>query len=333
MSNSRSFKRGLSHDAIEAFINYIPNQRWLHSLIEHKNKRSEKRATFFAIRNDYINIYGHGGSLVKLTYEAGSIVGETHFKYLLRKKMQNGNVYVPIKDGKPVFKFDKSSIADMFVDSLDDGGLLLDQSKLYAGVEKIGVHQLLMSNPNVLDTEITFNKDTGEDQGSNKKDRIDFCALRKGNGGKLNIVFYEAKHISNPELNGDVLDQLERYRKQIHERKEQILDSYRLVCKNIVELCNATDINIPFLEYAELVVNDSQSLTVDLNPRLVIFGYDGDQVKGIVEKIKTNLINGKVGEKGHILKVDEEHILCRGNPGGEPWTGVKFDEKGQFHSA
>jgi hypothetical protein len=230
--------------------------------------------------------------------------------------MRNGKFYVPIIDGKP--KFDADSITDMFVDSLNDGRLLLDQARLYAGEEKFGVHQLVMANPNVLDTEIVFEKDNGEDDVKTGTDRIDFCALRKGEFNKLNIVFYEAKHISNPELKDKVvLSQLERYRSQLrdHKRKGEILKSYIRVCENIVELCDGTDINIPILEYAKMVVENPTNLIVDTEPRLVIFGYDSVQEKGILQEIKKTLIGGELGEK---------HILCRGNPDAQ-WTGIKFE--------
>lgn len=326
MENKDVFIRGLDEKALPAFKAYIREQDWLQSLIQHKNGRGTKGATFFAIRDDYVNIYGHGGSLVKLTYNPSTnkIVGETHFKYLLRKKLSNGKFYVPIIEGKP--RFDAGSLADMFVDSLDDGRLLLDQARLYAGEEKFGVHQLVMTNPNVLDIEIVFGKDTGEDEDGtgtntvdvkkgNKNDRVDFCALRKGDKGKLKIVFYEAKHISNTELKGKVLVQLKRYRKQLQDRKGQILQSYHLVCKNIIELCDGTKIDIPFLEFAKKVVENSQNLTIDPEPRLVIFGYDSVQEKGLLQEIKETLIVGGL---------DKKHILCRGNPDA-PWTGVKFE--------
>jgi len=315
MSNNDVFNRGLDEKVIPAFKKYIGEQSWLRSLIQHTNKNCNKGATFFAIRDNYVNIYGHGGSLVKLTNpNTDKVVGETHFKYLLRKKMRNGKFYVPIIDGKP--KFDADSITDMFVDSLDDGRLLLDQARLYAGEEKFGVHQLVMANPNVLDTEIVFDKDNGEDDVKTGTDRIDFCALRKGESNELKIVFYEAKHISNPELKGKVLTQLERYRSQLRDPKRvcEILKSYRRVCENIVELCDGTDINIPILEYAKMVVENPLNLTVDTEPRLVIFGYDSVQEKGVLQEIKKIMIGGEL---------DEKHILCRGNPDAQ-WTGVKF---------
>ncbi len=315
MKNNDVFNRGLDHKALLAFKKYIGEQPWLQSLIRQKNGNGRKGVTFFAIRDNYVNIYGHGGSLVKLTYnrKTDNISGETHFKYLLRNKMPNGKFYVPIVGGKPTFG--TYSISDMFVDSLADGRSLLDQARLYAGDERFGGHQLVMANHNVLDTEIVFGKDPGEDEGG--MDRIDFCALRKGGADNLKIVFYEAKHISSQELYGKVLSQLERYRRQLRDSKrvEEILKSYKLVCKNIVNLCDGSDIIIPFLEFAKKVLENPQKLTVDPNPRLVVFGYNSVQKKEILPKIKQILKEGKLSE---------QHTLWRGNPDGQ-WKGVKFD--------
>ena len=316
MKNNNVFNRGLDPKALLAFKKYIGEQPWLQSLIQHKDGSGSKGATFFAIRDNCVNIYGHGGSLVRLTYnhKTGKILGQTHFKYLLRNKMQNGKCYIPIEEGG-IPKYPGNSIYEMFVDSLNDGRLLLDQARLYAGEERFGVHQIVMANPNVLDTEIVFGKDTDEDEGGT--DRIDFCALRRGDAENLKIVFYEAKHISNPELNGDVLSQLERYRGQLRDPKrvEQILKSYKLVCENIVELCNDSDISIPFLEFAKKAGENPQNLRVDPDPRLAVFGYNNVQKKEHLPKIKEILKEGKLSE---------QHTLWRGNPNAQ-WKGVKFD--------
>jgi hypothetical protein len=173
----------------------------------------------------------------------------------------------------------------------------------------------VIANQNVLDTEIVFDKDTCEGEGGT--DRIDFCALRKGSPDNLEIVCYEAKHILNQELKGKVLSQLERYRGHLRnsERVEEILKSYKSVCENIVEVCNGSDITIPFLEFAKKVVESPQKLTVDPNPRLIVFGYDSVQRKGILPKIKETLREGKLCE---------EHTLWCGNPGALR-KGIKFE--------
>lgn len=319
-NNEGVFTRGLSETALPAFKKYICEQKWLQILLQHKN-------TFFAIRNNYINIYGYGGSLVKLIYSKGNIKGETHFKYLLRKKIESGKsgkFYVSIEDGKP--QLDTYTLDNMFEVSLK-GNLLLAQAKLYAGEEKIGVHELMMENTNVLDTEIVFGKDMGEDedvigavpmdaQKTIKNDRVDFCALHEGKNDELKIIFYEAKTISNGELSGEVLDQLDRYRKQLKDREVEILNAYRLVCQNIVDLFDGTDFSIPFLKYARMVVEKPKKLSIDPEPRLVIFGFDRIQQKTILPAIIDNLI-----DKDRLAK---NHILNRGNPSGK-WKELKFE--------
>jgi hypothetical protein len=226
--------------------------------------------------------------------------------------MQNGKFYVSIEEGG-IPQYPGKSISGMFVDSLDDVGLLLNQAKRYAGEEKFGVYQIVTANPNVLDTEIVFGKDTQEDEGVT--DRIDFCALRRGDAENLEIVFYEAKHITNQELYGSVLFQLERYRGQLQRREKEILNSYQLVCKNIVDLCDGSDISIPLLKFAKKVVENPNKLTVAPNPRLVVFGYNNVQKEEILPKIKEILKEGKL---------IEQHTLWRGDPDAQ-WDGVKFD--------
>ena len=97
------------------------------------------------------------------------------------------------------------------------------------GTEKKGVHEIMIDNANVIDTEIAFPR-SGE--------RVDFAALREEKN-KLKLVFYEAKVFSSSEITAkvgkpQVIDQLEKYEKILSKRAERIRKSYSRVATNFL---------------------------------------------------------------------------------------------------
>ncbi|MPY73441.1 MAG: hypothetical protein GEU87_04205 [Alphaproteobacteria bacterium] len=83
----------------------------------------------------------------------------------------------------------------------------------------------------MIDTEVAFG-----DEGS----RIDIAAFRPGGRG-VELVMYEAKHFSNPEIFGErpkVVDQIRRYREILStpHRASEICKSYHRIVENIAAL-------------------------------------------------------------------------------------------------
>lgn len=314
MNQVTSFNRSLSDDENQKFREGIHRQEWIKELLG-------RQKAFFALRNGYANVYLNGGSAVKLELKNGDLVCSTHYKYLLRHKVEKGSEYVQIVNGIPIWdpaKYFPETFGD--ADSLDG---LASQSLLHAGEEKWGVHQIVLANSNVLDVEIAFPRNSPKDSDAgNKKstDRIDFCAVREnGTNGDLSLVFYEAKHYTNKELRSrtedvedvEVWKQLGRYQSQLESLEKEILESYRRTCANLVDLFSESRLEnaIPFMSMAKRIKDKPSSLSLVKEPKLVIFGYDGDQIKsgsimsGHVKKLTANL-----DEK------DEKRVLLCGDP-------------------
>jgi hypothetical protein len=228
---------------------------------------------FIAIRKDYINVYLNGSSLLKLWLEGNELVGETHYKYLLTPDANRP--YVKVVGGQAQI----ASHADMFLPDLSNLQALKRAADAYSSGEKSGVHQIVMSNPNVIDVEIAFGAEN-EKTGSITANRIDFAALRQQPAG-LEVVFYEAKQFSNKELRasgGDVpvLEQLRRYESFLRSEQQALADSYRMVCENLVALDGVRE------RYASMqsVMRDLPNFVIQSEVRLVVFGFDNDQKNG-----------------------------------------------------
>ena len=72
-----TFNRGLDDAFVTAFNGEYDKGGWLRGLVDDSE-------IFLAIRENYVNFYYRGGSLLKLECLDGAMVGQIHYKYLLR---------------------------------------------------------------------------------------------------------------------------------------------------------------------------------------------------------------------------------------------------------
>jgi hypothetical protein len=166
------------------------------------------------------------------------------------------------------------------------GPKTLDQmkraAKLYAGDEKKGVHAVVRSNANVIDTEVTFNSEAEEDD-EPLTPRIDLAGF-EDEDGEILLRFWEAKLYKNGELRAEgnveaaVVEQVRGYRKLVEKHQKEIVKSYCTVAGNLVEIAGWA---APERKVGNLVklVAAGDDFTVDSPPMvgLVIYGYDGAQ--------------------------------------------------------
>lgn len=146
------FKRGISQQFVDRLNAEYKAGGWWRAI-------ADDRELFVAIRKDYLNVYLNGNSLLKLWQEGNQLVGETHYKYLLAP--ETARPYVKVVGGKALI----DEAAALFTSDLSDLAALKRAAKAYSGDEKKGVHQIAMSNPNVIDVEIAFgseNEDIGK---------------------------------------------------------------------------------------------------------------------------------------------------------------------------
>ena len=162
MSN---FERGLDGAFVTALNEEYEKGGWWQRFVNDED-------IFIAIRKNRVNAYYRGCSLLKLDWKAGAIVGEVHYKYLLRPSL--AKPYLKVKDGEVHLPDDPKQL---FQHSIDDIGDLKRAAQPYAGEEKIGVHDILRSNHNILDVEIAF----GADESDPSVSRLDFAGCCHGN--------------------------------------------------------------------------------------------------------------------------------------------------------
>lgn len=283
----KQFNRGIKNRAFIDALNELrkdENSFWF--------KMVNDNDLFIAIRYEYINIYYLGQSICKLSYlkRGEAIKGETHKKYLGIDE----SGYFNSKNGKILSS--KSIIRE-----LNDLSKIKENVKNYIGNEKNKSYEVILNNENqVIDTEVSF-----VDLNPNPKHKsqcqissIDYVALEKGIENEINIVFYEAKHYCNSEIRSTkipkVVDQINRYEKalKLHEEeyKQGIINTYKLVCKNLKDLGIVKNRNL--IER----VNNSK-LTIDFQPKLIVFGFETDVHARETWKEHKEKIENKLGKE------------------------------------
>jgi len=292
----KNFKRGIKNPQfIKVLQGMYHEGGWWKDVVDDKE-------LFVAIREEYINIYYQGNSLTKLSFneDEGNLVAETHYKYLC----QPSRKHCLIKAGpKGSFFFNNSTCEDekgaldeYLIHNLSEIDAIKKASTVYGGAEKEGIQKILNCNGNIVDLEIALTKEAEDDEGKieegtrqkSKSDRpqakrIDFAAFQKNNRS-YNLLFFEVKHFSNKELRakGDtppsVLEQIDRYRKLLRIYEKDITESYKLVCSNLRELLPSNQLDQSVINIAA----GSHLIKVDVEPYLVLFGFDKDQRVGKV---------------------------------------------------
>ena len=277
-----TFDRGLDDAFVELLNKEYDKDGWWRGLVDDPQ-------TFFAIRNGYVNVYYRGCSLLR--WDAGAPTWKIHYKYLLRPEIEAP--YVNVGGGKPILPDDTKGF---FIENIEDLKLIKKAVAPYAGREKTGVHEIILANENILDVEV-----------ASDHDRIDFVALQKTDRG-IDLVFFEAKHFSDSRLRGEVgkqpevVEQVERYRCMLREEREAIRDSYWRVCKNLTELRGLAELYPKRHAMMKDVVVRQQSLFINENPRLIVFGFDQDQKDGSVWKPHRQKLQEAIGKKRVLLR-------------------------------
>jgi hypothetical protein len=297
------FRRELGDELLDCFQK-APS--WWRHVTEHKSLA-------IAVRYKYLNVYSNGQSIFKVTQKSGSLVAETHYKYLLNEATPeyrsfrnnefatDGLTYIEKYEGKK---------------TLDR---LISNANVYAGEEKKLVHDIISqkNNSNVIDLEVTFTTSEKSQEGPNAEietekkiekagiDRIDMVALEERDQS-IWIVFYEVKTINDSRLrareNAEVIGQLSDYKRAIEARHDEIVTAYRQVCSDLIRLNRQVggpgQINALIERVAK---DDKKALKIDRDPRLIIVGYKGGywnspewqgHLKKLTDKLGTDRVIG-----------------------------------------
>ena len=250
-----TFNRGLDDEFVDALNReYDKQDGWWRAFVDDKD-------VFLAIRENYVNVYYRGCSLLRLELKDDTVVGKVHYKYLLRPSAPKE--YVKVENGVATL----GDTTNWFLTGVRDIDSLKIAARPYAGDEKAGVHNILLSKP-ILDVEIAL-----------ASVRLDFAALRYSSE-VVDVVFFEAKHFKNNELRASdgklppVVRQMKRYENRLREHRRAIKESYRRVC------CNLRHLKGVDKRHPERHTMLNGSLRVEEKPELIVFGFDGDQKDG-----------------------------------------------------
>ena len=232
---------------------------------------------FIAIRDAFIEIYWNGNSLLKIELHGDRIVGEIHYKYLLRHDLPKSTLRV---HGGTV-SFPNASA--FFLNDLLNIAALKRAAQPYASTERTLLYRIIRSNWNVIDLDIVLGTDE-----HGREDKIDFAALRAAGDASdgAELVFYVARPFSSPEIRNagegqpHALERLERYRKLIVQHAGKLESIYRALCKNLTGFYWAWDrydaVSIDLMHR----VAENGPLRINEMPRLIVFGFDNDQRDG-----------------------------------------------------
>ncbi|MGB9292594.1 MAG: hypothetical protein WCB64_04710 [Desulfobaccales bacterium] len=310
------FKKGLNDEFIKLLNEAYNKGGWWRDILNDSDLH-------IGIRNDYLNIYYAGNSLIKLEQKHDQLLGRTHYKFLLDPYK---NLYVKSYDGEPNLyessdekaNHDDKDLKKLFINNFNKLKEIKRASLYYAGEEKKGIQKILMSNQNIIDVEIALTDEGAKESSEELPDverkrsrapRIDFAALQKSDKG-WELVFFEAKLFSNPEIRATknnkpkIVEQITTYERLIKGKLEDIKKSYINVCKNLL------DLEGEILKKKKAIVEEvarQKNLTISPRPRLIIFGFDDDQKKGRLANDKERLLR-------HGLI--EDQIYLRGKPNG-----------------
>ena len=271
-----TFSRGLRPQFVEQLNElYDRPESWWRTMMDTED-------LLLAVRENYVNIYYRGCSLLKLEDRTGASepVGTTHYKYLLRPEYSDrvrdvdhifeNKKEITIIDGKVNLPDAAGEFAHIFSRDLTNIDAIKKAAILYADREKACVHNFAINNPNIIDLEIAFRGETGQ---------MDFASFQN-TGHNTEIVFFEAKMISNPDLRADgckdpkVIGQIQSYANLLRKTQKEIVESYSRVCSNFVKLrggIRCPEVHEIPMSTQFMSVANRTGLIVNCAPRLVVF--------------------------------------------------------------
>lgn len=310
-SLSASFRKFLSPAFVKALHELVesPQGQWWRDVLAHTD-------LVLAVRHDSLNVYHRGGSIFRVVLQDGRVVPETHFKYLVRQRQ---GLAAMAADG--TFVHDRSEALWSSYEGRTTLNEMIAAARSLAGPEKTGLHALIKTTPRVIDVEVAFRSvansaeepassddihvlaepddATAEadkpvhDDGGLHQDRLDAVTL-EDRDGQLWVVFHEAKHFANAELRAgqnrppQVSKQIARYRRSIEHHAAEIKSSYRDVCQALSAL-HSMHLKVQSSGPAPAGLDpliaraaEGETLHVDIEPRLIVFGFDKDQKEGSI---------------------------------------------------
>ena len=224
------FSRGLGNEALEQVITFLNQDR-------HKQIKDNLGKYQLCIRNDYINIYSDGCSLIKYCPNAKKNMLMVHYKYLDSQgnNRSEKSPYISLDVGKEVSFTPERIKSD------------------YASGEKKEIAKYLEAQKNIggfllLDLEVAFIRERDAQEITKRKfvaDRIDMaCIYLKDREPILRLIEVKLTNDArlksdqavNPYKEPEIMTQMEHYLTFINREKNKIRDSYKKIAQNYLEL-------------------------------------------------------------------------------------------------
>jgi len=271
ITNSWHFYRGLNKDFISKLGMLAKPGGWFADVLADTD-------LIIGIRNNYLQVYWRGQSLFRIdpSGKSGQLRVSTHPKYLIDPKLSKA-----VKLESAGFDVKGHQALITRYSGPETLKKMKQTAKLYCGDEKKGVHALIRANPDVIDTEVAFNNKARDDEEERLLPRIDIACFEREAGGEIRLCFWEAKLYENGEIRAEgdaeppVLGQVRQYRKLVEKHRDEMINSYREVAKNLIEIAALAGSKRNVGDLIKEVAGGTP-FTID-TPRsvgLVVYGYD-----------------------------------------------------------
>jgi hypothetical protein len=284
------FKRGISAGFVEALRRLATDgPNWWTEVLADDD-------LIVAVRDEAIDVYCRGQSLLHLGMAGGTVRADTHPKYLLDPDLKRR---VPLLGD--VFALPSSStLMERWVPGVTLGKMKR-AAKVYAEGEKTAVHAVVRRHPDVLDVEVAVRREPGQE--GRELPRPDLVHLEPDGDG-VRLAFWEVKLFVNKELRAEgaaappVLKQMEDYRRILDVERDNILQSYRRVAENLVAIAEMRPGGRSLGPLIHKVAGAPGILTLGSPPDvgLLITGFDEDQRDGQVWKPHRDALRLELGK-------------------------------------
>lgn len=294
------FRRHLEPALVDALneLHASPAGGWWRKLL----KDSE---IFVALRDNTLNAYYRGCSLAQIKLVGGEVRAYTHYKYLLCPSIVNP--YIEARSDQ--FRFLEhleGDLGSIFISGPSDVGSMKKAASPYAGDEKKFVGEVIKINGNIFDVEIALSADTSsKDEGYPEPGRIDFALLRYSSH-HIEVVMHEVKLFSNTqalrssgkdEKIPDVLNQIRKYERLLHANADALRDSFIEAAHDLRSIVGMSD-QRKF--WANAILDSRENFRINLQPVILIGGFDQDQKTGSIWKPHLNKLEEALG-KGRVI--------------------------------
>ena len=285
--------RGLSNKKIESLwaLTMRPEGHWWQDLLRSWAPSGAPleghRQLRLAVRDEYFNFYHCGQSVARVSLDRMARPRlEVHHKYVFDDVP--GQAYMTLSDGTVRYRSGNNS--EVPYQGLQTIAAWIRRADKYSGYEKSGVECVVAANDDVIDLEMGIpwwpeqSTDAGTPERTGKyAPRMDMIALKDGPGGRIDIVFWEAKTLGDSRLrsrsNPEVIRQLQVYNKYLSRPayRDAASAAYVETCKlleTIHQMAAGLRIETALPRLGNLVSRiaaGAEIPVVDPMPRLLIF--------------------------------------------------------------